>query len=123
MGIGPSWVSSLQEVHHLATITEEAAKKFVPEQVILRFGIPRVRVSDNDTRFIGNKFRTFLHHFGIQQKFSSVVHPQGNGAIEAANKIIFDGIKKRLSEEKGLWNEELPWVLWAYRATPRSSIS
>ena len=59
--------------------------------------------------------------FGIQQRFSSVGHPQGNGAIEAANKIIFHGIKKRLGEAKGLWAEELPWVLWAYRTTPRSS--
>ncbi|XP_074347701.1 uncharacterized protein LOC141686576 [Apium graveolens] len=48
-------------------------------------------------------------------------HPQGNGAIEAANKIIFDSIKKRLGEAKSLWAEELPWVLWAYRTTPRSS--
>lgn len=33
---------------------------------------------------------------------------------------IFDGINKRLSEAKGLWVEELSWVLWAYRTTPRS---
>ncbi|XP_074322996.1 uncharacterized protein LOC141659951 [Apium graveolens] len=59
--------------------------------------------------------------FMLEQKFSSVGHPQGNGIIEAANKIIFDNIKKILGEAKGLWAEELPWVLWAYRMTPRSS--
>lgn len=80
-----------------------------------------VCVSDNGTQFIGSKFRKFLAKFGIQQRFSSVGHPQGNGAIEAANKIIFDGIKKRLEDGKGLWAEELPYVLWAYRTTPRSS--
>lgn len=80
-----------------------------------------VCVSDNGTQFSGSKFRKFLHHFGIQQKFSSVGHPHGNGAIEATKKIIFDNIKKRLGEAKGLWAEELPWVLWAYRTTPRSS--
>ncbi|XP_074356295.1 uncharacterized protein LOC141695995 [Apium graveolens] len=50
-----------------------------------------------------------------------VAHPKGNGAIEAANKIIFQGIKKRLGEANGRWAKELPWVLWAYRTTPRSS--
>ncbi|XP_074323840.1 uncharacterized protein LOC141660752 [Apium graveolens] len=75
---------------------------------------------DNGTQFIGNKFRNFLHHFRIRQKFSSMGHPQGNRAIEATNKIIFDNIKKRLGETKGLCAEELPWVLWAYRTTPRS---
>ncbi|XP_074342224.1 uncharacterized protein LOC141679693 [Apium graveolens] len=42
--------------------------------------------------------------------------------MEAANKIIFQGIKKRLGESKRRWTEELPWVLWAYKTTPRSSI-
>ncbi|XP_074346549.1 uncharacterized protein LOC141685339 [Apium graveolens] len=48
-------------------------------------------------------------------------HPHGNGAIEVANKIIFQGIKKRLGDAEGRWAKELPWVLWAYRTTPRSS--
>ncbi|XP_074342184.1 uncharacterized protein LOC141679633 [Apium graveolens] len=59
--------------------------------------------------------------FMLEQKFSSVGQPQGNGVIEGANKIIFEGIKKRPGEAKGLWAAELPWVLWAYRTTPRSS--
>jgi hypothetical protein len=109
------------EARPLSAITEEAAKKFMLEQVILRFGIPMVCISDNGTQFVGSKFKKFLNQFGIQQRFSSVGHPQGNGAIEAANKIIFSGIKKRLGEAKGLWAEELPWVLWAYRTTARSS--
>ncbi|KAL8120857.1 hypothetical protein AgCh_017871 [Apium graveolens] len=113
---GP-WV----EARPLSAITEEAAKKFFLEQIILIFGIPKICVSDNETHFVGNKFRRFLHHFGVQQKFSSFAHPLGNKAIEAANKIIFQGIKKRLGEAKGRWAEELPWVLWAYRTTPKSS--
>ncbi|XP_074352679.1 uncharacterized protein LOC141691825 [Apium graveolens] len=47
-----------------------------------------------------------------------LAHPQGNGPIEAANKIIFQEIKKKLGEAKGRWAEELPWILWAYRTTP-----
>ncbi|XP_074327875.1 uncharacterized protein LOC141665792 [Apium graveolens] len=57
----------------------------------------------------------------MTSKFSSFDHPQGNGAIEAANKVIFRGIKKRLGEAKGRWAEELPWILWACRTTPRTS--
>ncbi|XP_074374255.1 uncharacterized protein LOC141714647 [Apium graveolens] len=97
----------------LSAITEEAAKKFFLEQIILRFGILKICISDNGTQFIGNKFRKFLHHFRIEQRFSSVAHPQGNGAVEAANKVIFQGVKKRLGEAKGRWAEELPWILWA----------
>ncbi|XP_074363998.1 uncharacterized protein LOC141704708 [Apium graveolens] len=83
--------------------------------------IPKICISDNGTQFIRNKFRKFLYHFRIEQRFSSVAHPQGNGAIEAAYKVIFRGIKKRLGEAKGRWSEELLWILWAYRTTPRTS--
>ncbi|XP_074327077.1 uncharacterized protein LOC141665021 [Apium graveolens] len=109
------------EARPLSAIIEEVAKKFFLEQNILRFGILKICISDNGTQFIGNKFRKFLHHFGIEQRFSSVAHPEGNGAVEAANKVIFQGVKKRLGEAKGRWAEELPWILWAYRTTPRTS--
>ena len=31
-------------------------------------------------------------------------------------------IKTRLEEAKGIWPEELPSILWAYRITPRTPI-
>ncbi|XP_074377661.1 uncharacterized protein LOC141719178 [Apium graveolens] len=114
------YMTKCVEVKPLSVITKEEAEKFFLEQIISRFEITKVCVSDNGTQFVGNKFGKFLHHFGVQQKFSSVAHPQGNGAVEANNKIIFQGIKKRLGEAKGRWEEELPWVLWTYRTTPRS---
>ena len=40
----------------------------------------------------------------------------------ATNKVIVDGLKKRLDEAKGKWVDELPYVLWAYHTTPRRSI-
>ena len=32
-----------------------------------------------------------------------------------------NGLKKRLDDAKGKWVEELPYVLWTYRTTPRRS--
>ncbi|XP_014511562.1 uncharacterized protein LOC106770260 [Vigna radiata var. radiata] len=40
---------------------------------------------------------------------------------EAANKSIISELKKRLGCAKGLWVEELPEVLWAYKCTPHGS--
>ena len=48
-------------------------------------------------------------------------YPQGNGQAEAINKVIINGIKKRLDDAKGKWVEELPHVLWTYRTMPRRS--
>ncbi|XP_072072016.1 uncharacterized protein [Arachis hypogaea] len=58
---------------------------------------------------------------GVKQKFSSVEHPQSNGQVEAANKIILQGLKKQLDQKKGSWVDELASVFWSYRTTPQSS--
>ena len=58
---------------------------------------------------------------GITNRYSTPAYPQGNGQVEAVNKVIVSGLKKRLDDAKGRWVEELPHVLWAYRTTPRRS--
>ncbi|XP_074328128.1 uncharacterized protein LOC141666041 [Apium graveolens] len=44
-----------------------------------------------------------------------------NGQTEAINKIIKHILKAKLEESKGYWLEELPWVLWSYNTTPRTT--
>nr|XP_025692513.1 uncharacterized protein LOC112794745 [Arachis hypogaea] len=87
----------------------------------MRFGIPEVVISDNGTQFTDKKFTEFFTGLGIRQKFSSVEHPQTNGQVESANKIILLGLKKRLDNKKGAWADELASVLWSYRTTEQSS--
>jgi len=64
---------------------------------------------------------TFYNNLDIKSLTSSVEHPQTNGQAEAANKVLLNELKKRLSTAKGRWTEELPEVLWAYRCTPQST--
>nr|XP_025681124.1 uncharacterized protein LOC112782770 [Arachis hypogaea] len=90
-------------------------------QVVTRFGIPEVVISDNSTQFTDKKFMEFLNGLGIKQRFSSVEHPQTNGQVESANKVILSGLKKRLDNKKGAWADELASVLWSYRTTEQSS--
>jgi hypothetical protein len=55
---------------------------------------------------------------GTHAKFSSVYHPQSNGAVERANGLIFSGIKKCLfDQKKGKWVDELPKVIWSHNTT------
>ncbi|XP_016192043.1 uncharacterized protein K02A2.6-like [Arachis ipaensis] len=105
-------------------LSQPLLKCLHPDQtdyVITRFGIPEVVVTDNRTQFADKKFVEFLTGLGIKQKFSSVEHPQTNGQVEAANKVVLLGLKKRLDNKKGAWADELASVLWSYRTTEQSS--
>ena len=58
---------------------------------------------------------------GITNRYSTPAYPQGNGQAKAVNKVIVNGLKKRLDDAKGKWVKELPHVLWMYRTMPRRS--
>ena len=38
-----------------------------------------------------------------------------------SNKVILNGIKRKLEAAKGKWVEELPSILWTYQTTVRKS--
>ncbi|XP_028084862.1 uncharacterized protein LOC114285981 [Camellia sinensis] len=99
------------EAEPLATMKEKDVKKFVWQNVITRFGIPRALVSDNGTQFDRKIFHGFCEELKIEFYNSMPAYPQSNGQAEASNKTILDGLKKRLEKAKGKWAEELPNVL------------
>jgi transposase InsO family protein len=56
----------------------------------------------------------FLPSDGVEAAFTSVYHPQSNGAAEKENALIFTAIKKILEDQpKGKWVEELPRAVWS----------
>jgi len=50
-----------------------------------------------------------------------IEHPQTNGQVESANRVLLKGLKRRLEKAKGTWSEEVPQIFWAYHITPQST--
>jgi hypothetical protein len=47
-----------------------------------------------------------------------VCHPQSNGAVERANSLIFEAMKKILEgAKKGKWIEVMSTVIWSHNTT------
>ena len=78
-------------------------------------------ISDSSLQFDNKMFRRYYGELGITNRYSTLAYPQGNGQAETVNKVIVNVLKKRLDDAKGKWVEELPYVLWMYRTTPRWS--
>jgi transposase InsO family protein len=87
---------------------------------ICRFRIPRVFISDNGRQFDNSPFREFCEELGIQNHYSYPGHLQANEQVEVTNRSLLKMIKTRLQGAKGLWPEELPIVLWAYKTTTKT---
>ncbi|VFQ77991.1 unnamed protein product [Cuscuta campestris] len=107
------------EAEPLVGGTSEQCSRFVNNNILCRYGVPKQITTDNGTQFEAGDFNELLGDWKIRHTYSSVAYPQGDGQVENANRTIMDGIKKRLESYKGAWVDQLPNVLWAYRTTPR----
>ena len=118
--VGIEYFTKWMEAQPLAKITQQNVKNFIWKNIVCRFGIPRVLISDNGRQFDNTHFEDFCKHFGIQNHYSSPAHSQVNGQAKVANRSLLKIIKTRLEGAKGVWPEELPGVLWAYMMTIRT---
>jgi hypothetical protein len=82
------------EAKPLTNVSSVSIKKFFWQNIICRYGIPRHITFDNAM------FKEFCHKIGTKVTFTSVYHPQSNGAVERSNSLIFEAMKKILEGEK-----------------------
>ena len=118
--VGIDYFTKWVEAEPLASITQQNVKNFVWKNIVCKFGVPKMLVSDHGRQFDYTPFKDFCTHFGIQNHYSSPAHPQVNGQAEVANRSLLKIIKTWLEGANGVWPDELPRVLWAYRTTVRT---
>ena len=105
----------------LANIRDVDAKRFVWKNIVTQFGIPHTLISDNGLQFDSKAFRRYYYNLVITNRYSTPAYLQGNGQAETVNKVIVNGLKKKLDDAMGKWVEELSHVLLTYQTTPRRS--
>ncbi|VFQ98589.1 unnamed protein product [Cuscuta campestris] len=111
------WTDDIVAFLKDGTLPDESMKAKL--QVICRFGVPEHIITDNGTQFESKPFNDFLGSWGIKHSYASVGYPQTNGEVENANRTIVYRLKRKLEACRGEWAEELPYILWTYRTTPR----
>jgi IS30 family transposase len=93
----------------LTNVSSASIKKIFWQDIICRYGVPRHITVDNAKYFDNALFKDFYQQIRMKVAFASVYHPQSNGAVERANSLIFEAIKKILEgEKKGKWTEAMP---------------
>ncbi|KAL5569381.1 hypothetical protein UlMin_025956 [Ulmus minor] len=110
----PACEQALQDLKRYLTSTPLLSKPKDGEQLYIYLAV-------SEGAFISFDFQDFCKEWGIQLSFSTPRYPQANGQAESTNKTVINIIKRRLEKAKGLWADELPGVLWAYRTTAKTS--
>ena len=85
----------------MANIRDVDAKRFVWKNIVTQFRIPHTLISDNGLQFDSKAFRRYCYDLGITNRYSTSAYLQGNGQVEAVNKVIVNGLKKRLDDAEG----------------------
>ena len=67
------------EAEPLANIRDVDVKRFIWKNIVTRFGVPNVLISDNGLQFDSKAFRKYCSDLGIKNIYSTLAYPQGNG--------------------------------------------
>ncbi len=62
-----------------------------------------------------------MEEYKIKHRKSTPSHPQANGQVDSANKIIEEIFTKTMHLHRGDWKENIPESLWEYHTTWRNT--
>lgn len=85
----------------MVKITEQGMEKFFRDEIIYRLGLPRVLLIDNGKQFDNPRFRRFCAQYHIDFRNTSVGRPNTNAQVEVTNRVLLEGIKRRLDQLRG----------------------
>ena len=77
--VGADYFTKWVEVKSLANIKDVDVKRFVRKNIVTRFGVPHMLISDNGLQFDNKMFKRYCGELGITNRYSTPAYPQGNG--------------------------------------------
>lgn len=85
-------------------------------EIVARFGLPVMLVSDNGTTFTSDVFQRFIKENGIIHVRSAPYHPATNGLAERFVQTLKQSLRKR--NENDTVEQHIQKFLFSYRTTP-----
>jgi uncharacterized membrane protein len=99
---------------------KELARIFVKEQWRLH-GLPEDIVSDRDSRFNSNVWKSLCEMLEVRQRMSTAFHPQTDGQTERVNQTLEAFVRTFCGHDMKDWEELLPIAEYAYNNSVSAS--
>jgi hypothetical protein len=88
-----------------------------------RHGWPRTIISDNGSSLKNQLLSELCRYTGVKHRFTTVRHPQANGAAERLIGTIKRALETLGAKYNSTWEERLPMIMLALRQTPRPPLN
>jgi len=111
------WAEAIALRNHTAA----SVARVLMVHVFSRFGAPRQLLSDQGREFESDLFAELMKWMGIDKLRTTAYQPSTNGAVERFHRTLNSMLGKVVSESQRDWDDRLPLVLAAYRASPHES--
>lgn len=105
----------------VSTTTSDRVIRFIEQNIICKFGLPKKIVSDNGRQFIGEEFKQFAQKLNIQLVTTTDYHPQSNGLDERFNGSLVKILRNYITKNQKDWDRKLPYAVMNYNCTPNES--
>ena len=97
--------------------TVAAAAKFLFENLVTKFGCPKIFQSDRGTHFVNKLIDELITEFQIHHRKTKPYHSQENGMVGAFNKILENTLTKVCNVRRDDSDQKVLDVLRAYHTT------
>ena len=90
-------------------------------EIFLKLGVPHQLHSDKGSDFESKLFTEICKLLGINKTRTTSYRPQSDGLVERFNRSMQNMLAKLVNQFRDDWDQVLPYIMCAYRATPQQS--
>ena len=111
------WAEAIPVANHTAPVVARA----LMNHVFSKFGAPLQLLTDRGPEFESELFTQLMRWMEIDKLRTTAYKPSTNGVVERFHRTLNSMLGKVVSDSQRDWDERLPLVMAAYRASPHSS--
>ena len=93
-----------------STYKVDAIAKIFMNEIFRLHGFPKAIISDMDTKFTSNFWKSLFVDLGTKLNFSTAYHPQIDGQIERLNQVLEDMLHMYVMDKPSKWEDYLQLV-------------
>lgn len=115
------YLTKWPEVFPVPDQTVATIAKLLVEEIVSRHGVPSEILSDRGKAFMSALMSEVQELLGSHRVNTTAYHPPTDGLVERFNRTLTAMLAKTTERGDNDWDQLLPFVLFAYRASEQQS--